>query len=97
MLDISDKRLDELKVVDYHADQAGKAFFGAYVVLVDDDCNKMEFRIVGVDEIYSNKGYVSINSPAAQACIGKAIDDEVEIHTPKGKKIWYIDDVSYSE
>ena len=91
------KRLDELKVVDYHADQAGKAFFGAYVVLVDDDCNKMEFRIVGVDEIYSNIGYVSINSPAAQACIGKAIDDEVEIHTPKGKKIWYIDDVSYSE
>lgn len=91
------KRLDEIKVVDYHADQAGKAFFGAYVVLVDDDYNKMEFRIVGVDEIYSNKGYVSINSPAAQACIGKAIDDEVEIHTPKGKKIWYIDDISYSE
>jgi len=90
------KRLDELKVVDYHPDQAGKIYFGAHVVLVDDDGREMKFRIVGVDEIYGKQGCVSINSPAARACLGKEIDDEVEIVTPDGRKLWYVESFSYN-
>ena len=83
-------------MVDYHPDQAGKIYFGAHVVLVDDDGREMKFRIVGVDEIYGKQGCVSINSPAARACLGKDIDDEVEIATPDGRKLWYVESFSYN-
>jgi transcription elongation factor GreB len=85
-----------LRVIDYHPDQAGKIYFGAHVVLVDDDGREMKFRIVGVDEIYGKQGCVSINSPAARACLGKEIDDEVEIVTPDGRKLWYVESFSYN-
>ena len=83
-------------MIDYHPDQAGKIYFGANVVLVDDDGREMKFRIVGVDEIYGKQGYVSINSPASRACLGKKVDDEVEIVTPSGRKLWRVESLSYS-
>ncbi|MFX5009149.1 GreA/GreB family elongation factor, partial [Acinetobacter baumannii] len=34
-------------------------------------------------------------SPMAKACLGKAVDDEIQVQTPKGKMIWYITKISY--
>lgn len=31
----------------------------------------------------------------AKACLGKSIDDEIQVQTPKGKMIWYITNISY--
>ncbi len=82
--------------VEYSPEQDGKAYFGAWVELESDDRKTVTLRIVGDEEIYGNKGYISLQSPIAKACLGKSIDDEVQVQTPQGKKIWFINNIYYS-
>ncbi|MFT6303809.1 MAG: transcription elongation factor GreB [Granulosicoccus sp.] len=89
------KRLEALRVVEYNPVQEGKAFFGAWVTLVNDEKNELLFRIVGPDEIYGDKKYVSINAPAAKACIGKSVGDDVVICTSDTTKTWEINVICY--
>lgn len=65
------KRLETLKIVEYSPAQEGKVFFGAWVAVENDAGEQLTFRIVGVDEIYQRKDYVSINSPMARALLKK--------------------------
>lgn len=89
------KRLAVLRVVDYHPQQEGKVFFGAWVEIENEQGESLTFRIVGPDEIYTKKDYISIDSPMARALIQKTIDDEVKVPTPKGDKYWFITAISY--
>jgi transcription elongation factor GreB len=89
------KCLDQLKIVDYSAQQDGKVFFGAWVEIVNDQGEEKTFRIVGGDEIYGRRDYISIDSPMARALLKKGIDDEAVVETPDGEKIWYVNKVSY--
>jgi len=89
------KTLEDIKIVDYHPQQEGKVFFGAWVELEDEEENTLKFRIVGPEEIYGQKEYISIDSPMAKACIGKETDDEFTVTLPKGKKVWYVNSISY--
>lgn len=51
---------------------------------------------MGVDEIYDHHPqHISIASPMARALLGKQAEDEVEVLTPSGKKIWYINKIRY--
>ncbi len=90
------KRLEELEIVDYHPQQEGKVFFGAYVELEDDDGEIMRCRIVGKDELDPKKNFITVNSPVSKALIGKEVDDEVLVITPAGEKIWYINKIQYT-
>ena len=90
------KRLDELQIVDYSPQQAGKVFFGAWVEIANDDGEEKRFRIVGVDEIYGRSDYISIDSPMARALLKKSVDDEAIVPTPNGEKVWYVNAISYS-
>lgn len=81
--------------VEYSPEQDGKAYFGAWVELENDLSETIKFRIVGDEEIYAQKDYISLQSPIAKACLGKSIDDEIQVNTPTGKKIWYITNISY--
>lgn len=90
------KRLDELQIVDYSPQQAGKVFFGAWVEIANDDGEEKRFRIVGVDEIYGRSDYISIDSPMARALLKKSVDDEAIVPTPSGEKVWYVNAISYS-
>ena len=83
--------------VEYSPEQDGKAYFGAWVELENDDGETIKFRIVGDEEIYGNKDYISLQSPMAKACLGKSVDDEVQVQTPTGKKIWYITNIVYKK
>lgn len=91
------KRLETLRVIEYNPVQEGKAFFGAWVTLVDEDENTLTFRIVGPDEIYGNKKYVSVNAPVARVCIGKVVGDDVLVKTPEVNKEWEIQAIVYGE
>ncbi len=91
------KRLEEIRVVDYSPQQEGKVFFGAWVEIENDDGEVKQFRIVGPDEIYDRKDYISIDSPMARALLKKEKDDEVIVETPLGKRSWYINDIKYME
>ncbi|MEE2002227.1 transcription elongation factor GreB [Alkalimonas sp. MEB108] len=89
------KRLEVLKAVDYAPEQEGKVFFGAWVEVENDDGEVRCFRIVGPDEIYGRRDYISIDAPMARALLGKQIDDEVQVPTPTGRKNWIINRIEY--
>ena len=91
------KTLEDITIVEYHPQQEGKIFFGAWVELEDIDGNSLKFRIVGPEEIYGENDYISIDSPMARACLQKQVDDEVVVNTPTGKKEWYVIDISYNQ
>ncbi|AEG01200.1 transcription elongation factor GreB [Methylomonas methanica] len=91
------KRLEEIRVVNYDPCQEGKVFFGAWVELVDDEDLILKFRIVGPDEIYGRKDYVSVDAPVARACLKKEVDDEVIVKTPVTTKNWYVNKVWYEK
>lgn len=89
------KRLEELKVVDYAPEQEGKVFFGALVEIENEQQETLTFQIVGPDEIYGEKNVISIDSPMARAILKKQVDDEFEVNTPTGKKLWFVNTIQY--
>lgn len=92
------KRLEELKIVDYSPEQDGKVYFGAWVEIENEEGEQKNLRIVGIDEIYDHHPqHISIESPMARALLGKEVDDEIEVHTPSGKKLWYINTICYEK
>lgn len=91
------KAIDEYTVVDYSPQQDGKVFFGAWVEIENDDGEVLKFRIVGYDEIFGRKDYISIDSPMARALLKASVDDEVTVHTPAGKAVWYVNSIEYQK
>ncbi|ENX44047.1 transcription elongation factor GreB [Acinetobacter sp. NIPH 542] len=92
------KRLEELKIIDYAPEQDGKVYFGAWVEIENEEGEQKTLRIVGIDEIYDHHPqHISIESPMARALLGKQVDDEIEVHTPSGKKLWYINTIRYEK
>ncbi len=91
------KLFEVAKKVEYHPQQEGKVYFGAWVELENDEGETVKFRIVGDEEIYGEKDYVSLQSPMAKACLGKSVDDEIKVQTPNGMKLWYIIHIEYQQ
>ena len=92
------KFLPEVQVVDYSPQQDGKVFFGAWVEIENEEGETKRFRIVGPEEIYGEvKNYISIDSPMARALLKREVDDEVEVETPSGKKVWFINKIEYQK
>ncbi|BBP46120.1 transcription elongation factor GreB [Thiosulfatimonas sediminis] len=91
------KTLESITIVEYHPQQEGKIFFGAWVDLEDIDGNSLRFRIVGPEEIYGVENYISVDSPMARACLQKSMDDEVIVPIPAGKKHWYVINITYEK
>lgn len=89
------KRMPDLQIIDYSPQQAGKVFFGAWVEVENDQGEVLKFRIVGPDEIYDRKDYISIDSPMARALLKKQVDDEFYVTTPQGNKEWYVNSIEY--
>lgn len=91
------RTLEEIKIVEYHPQQEGRVFFGAWVELEDEEENTLKFRIVGPEEIYGRQDYISIDSPMARACLKKQVEDEVIVPTPTGPKTWFVIDIQYEK
>ena len=89
------KSIEHLKVIDFHADQQGKVYFGAWVEVENDAGECKRFRIVGYDEIFGRNDYISIDSPMARALLGKQVDDEAKVKTDLQITTWYINSISY--
>lgn len=89
------KRLEELTIVEYSPVQEGKAYFGAWLVLINDNDETLKFRIVGPDEIYGKEHYVSVNAPVVKACVGKSVGDQVVVVTTESRQEWEIESITY--
>ena len=72
-------------------------FFGATVLYSDSDGVNTQIRIVGIDEVDLEKGYVSWISPIAKALIKAKVGDTVRMQTPAGVKEIDILDVRYED
>lgn len=89
------KCLEELRIVDYAPEQEGRVFFGAWVEIENEEGRTLSFRIVGYDEIFDRKDYISIDSPMARALLKKQVDDEAVVETPAGPAVWFITRIAY--
>lgn len=89
------KSLENLTIVNYHPDQEGKVFFGAWVEVENDEGKILNFRIVGYDEIFGRKDYISIDSPMARALLKKEVGDEAEVRTEVETAVWEINSICY--
>ncbi|EIC85803.1 transcription elongation factor GreB [Serratia sp. M24T3] len=91
------KCMQELRIVDYSPQQEGKVFFGASVEIENDDGEILNFRIVGYDEIFGRKDYISIDSPMARALLKKEVGDSAVVNTPIGDAVWYVNQIAYPQ
>ena len=91
------KRMPDLKPVDTVPDNPQQIYFGAWIKLEDDTGVEYQYRIVGSDEHDFDKRYISMDSPMAKALLKKYLDDEVVVDIPKGKQLFYVTEVSYTQ
>lgn len=83
-------KLSRAEVVDVTKLQSEKIIFGATIELEDEDGKSFVYQIVGEDEIDAEKGKMSWKSPIGRALLGKKEDDEIEVKTPNGIKIYTV-------
>ena len=89
------KRLDEVVVVDRTPEDRTRIWFGAWLVLEAEDGTEAHWRVVGADEYDPSRHWISIDSPAARALVGKRVDDVVEIRGPEAARHWTVVDIRY--
>ena len=84
------------EVIDVKSLEGDDIKFGATVEIEDDDTGESAtYQIVGEYESDIKNNKLSVNSPLAKGLINKAIDDVVEINSPKGQKSYTIKSVKY--
>lgn len=90
------KRLGDIVIVDRTPDDPTRVFFGAWVELEDEDGNVFNYRIVGADELDTDRGFISIDAPLARALLKKTVDDEVTVTLPSGTGIYTVLSIRYT-
>lgn len=91
------KRIDDLKVVHYSSFQEGQVLFGAWVEIENSNGLVKRLRIVGYDEIFDTKDYISVDSPMAHALMKKKVGDEAVVKTGAGQFVWRIKKIEYQK
>jgi len=91
------KCIDDLKVVPYSPFQEGKVLFGAWVEIENDRGMQKRLRIVGSDELFDTKDYISVDSPMAHALMKKAVGDSVVVKTGAGEFVWRVTKIEYQK
>jgi transcription elongation factor GreB len=89
------KRIDAAVIVDPKQQSGQKVFFGATVVVEDDDGADQEMKVVGEDEIDAAHGRISWRSPIGAALLGKKEGDDVRVVTPAGVRSFTVVEIRY--
>ena len=90
-------KLSRAEVIGLGTLSGSKIMFGAKVKLVDEETNEeTSYQVVGPEEADIQAGLLSIQSPLAQALLGKEAGDNVEVSTPRGTRYFEILEVSYT-
>ena len=80
------ERLNSAVVV-VENEEGAHARFGSTVKLRDEESGKeLEYKLVGATEASLADGKLSVESPVAQAVIGKDAGDKVKVPTPRGDR-----------
>lgn len=89
------KRLPHLTLVERPPSDKQHVFFGAWVTLENEGGEEQTLRLVGADEFDPAKGWISIDSPMARALLKHGLDDEVQVQTPAGERLYLITAINY--
>jgi transcription elongation factor GreB len=93
------RRLDLAEVVDpampRDDEAASRVFFGATVTVANAAGEERTLSIVGIDEIDTERGYVSWISPMARALLKAREGDTVTVRTPGGSEELEVVSVRY--
>ena len=71
-------------MVDPAPHPAGRAYFGAWVTVEDDDGEERTYRLVGPDEFDVARGLLSVDAPLGRALLGKREGDVARVQRPAG-------------
>ena len=76
--------------------ETGRVVFGATIKIYDiDNDTEISYKIVGNLESDPESGSISIDTPIANALVGKFVGDEISIKTPSGILNYEILDVKH--
>lgn len=92
------KRMKAAKIVDPAAQpDRSRVYFGATVMLADDDDVERVVTLVGNDEAEAGDGRIGWDSPLARALRGAAAGDVRRVALPGGDKAWEVVRVDYPD
>ncbi|MEW6296234.1 MAG: transcription elongation factor GreA [Thermodesulfobacteriota bacterium] len=84
-------RLRQLSLYNLSSIPHAVVAYGSRVKVEDIDAGEIvEYQIVFPEEVNPAAGHISLHSPIGQALLHKAVGDEVEVVTPRGKRYYQI-------
>jgi len=86
-------RIRELSMYSIADIPRGVVAYGSRVKVADVDADEdvtVIYEIVFPEEVEPSKGLISLSSPIGRALVNKAVGDEVEVHTPRGRRTYQI-------
>jgi transcription elongation factor GreA len=93
--DMEDK-LSRVEIIDPAKLSGTRVIFGATVTIMDPDTDEEQtLQIVGQDEADTKLNKISYTSPLAKALIGRELDDDIFVNTPRGKREYLVMKVQY--
>jgi transcription elongation factor GreB len=92
------KRLDIAVITDpSEQKRRDRVFFGATVTVEDEEGESKTFSIVGSDEIDSEGGAISWQSPVGRGLLGRQVGDTVVVRWDKGQRELTIMEIAYPD
>lgn len=79
------EKMDGLTVVDPKPHPDGRAFFGAWVTVEDEEGEERTYRLVGPDEFDVARGLISVDAPLGRALLGRREGDTARVVRPAGR------------
>jgi len=84
-------RVAELAMINLDSIPRDTVGLGSKVELEDlDEGVRIEYEIVVPEEVDGSLNRISLSSPLGRALIGKASEDDIEVHTPRGKRSYVV-------
>lgn len=84
-------RIRELSLYNVQSIPRGVVAYGSRVTVEDlDEGESIVYEIVFPEEVNAAAGQISLGSPIGRALLNRAVGDEVEVQTPRGKRAYQI-------
>jgi len=78
------RKMDELTVIEPQPHPTGRAYFGAWVTVEDENDQELVYRLVGPDEADASAGAISVDAPLGRALLGKSEGQVAIVERPAG-------------
>lgn len=91
------EKMDALTVVEPEPHPAGRAFFGAWVTVEQEDGGERTYRLVGPDEFDVARRRISVDAPLGRALLGKREGDTAVVVRPAGSTTLTVVAVTWTE